>query len=31
MTGLRERLKASPAMRETLAGLLAEVEGAIDV
>jgi uncharacterized protein (DUF4415 family) len=32
MTGLRERLRSSPAMRETLAGLLAEVEGAaIDV
>jgi hypothetical protein len=32
MTGLRERLKASPAMRETLAGLLAEVDRAsIDV
>ena len=26
MTGLRERLRSSPAMRETLAGLLAEVE-----
>lgn len=27
MVGLRERLKASPAMRQTLAGLLEEVEG----
>ena len=33
MIGLRERLASSPAMRQTLAGLLAEVErgGAMDV
>ena len=32
MTGLRERLKSSPAMRDALAGLLAEVEGgSVDV